>query len=212
MGGSKCARLVKDCSIPLHSARSDFPSGLLDSSTRGRCSPTGFRKRNRVAGIIQVSNTQHLQDSSVAQTAAYTRFLMEAYSLSHALNPEEHDTSAVTISSSNADTSLHSYLPARLESKPRKILLHLAQSTFSLASPSHLRLSSAALFHHSYMAFARPGLLENVKAASGRVLPGMNKRDAVDWLEKWAENGKEVRMIIWHAGVLNALLAEFPQG
>lgn len=131
---------------------------------------------------------------------------MEAYHLSHALNPEERDSDAII------DGSLLSYLPAKLDSKPRKLLLQLAQSAFSLASPSHLRLSSAALFHHSYIAFARPGLLENIKAASGRVLPGMNKRDAVEWLEKWADNGKEVRMIIWHAGVLNALLAEFPQG
>lgn len=127
---------------------------------------------------------------------------MDAYQLSHALDPEEDD----------GEQTLTAYLPTRLESKPRRLLLQLARTSFPVASPTHLRLSSAALFHHSYIAFARPGLMEHVKAASGRSTPEMDRRKSIDWLETWAENGKEVRMVLWHAGVLNALLADFPQG
>lgn len=54
--------------------------------------------------------------------------------------------------------------------------------------------------------------MEHIKAASGRSTPETNKKVSIDWLETWAENGKEVRMVLWHAGVLNALLADFPQG
>jgi hypothetical protein len=130
------------------------------------------------------------------------RFLMDAYLLSHALSSDEED----------ADGTLTSYLPTRLETKPRRLLLQLAKTSFPLASPTHLRLSSAALLHHSYIAFTRPGLLEHIKAASGRSTPELDKRISIDWLETWAENGKEVRKVLWHAGVLNALLADFPQG
>lgn len=131
-----------------------------------------------------------------------SRFLMDAYLLSHALSSEEED----------ADGTLTSYLPTRLETKPRRLLLQLAKTSFPLTSPTHLRLSSAALLHHSYIAFTRPGLLEHIKAASGRSTPELDKRISIDWLETWAENGKEVRKVLWHAGVLNALLADFPQG
>ena len=131
-----------------------------------------------------------------------TSFLMDAYLLSHALSGNEED----------AENTLTSYLPTRLESKPRRLLLQLAKTSFPLASPTHLRLSSAALLHHSYIAFTRPGLLEHIKAASGRSTPELDKRISIDWLETWAENGKEVRKVLWHAGVLNALLADFPQG
>ena len=129
---------------------------------------------------------------------------MDAYQLSHALQPDAED--------GDGEKSLTSYLPSRLESKPRRLLLQLARTSFPLKSPTHLRLSSAALFHHSYISFARPGLMEHIKAASGRSTPETNKKVSIDWLETWAENGKEVRMVLWHAGVLNALLADFPQG
>lgn len=152
-------------------------------------SPTRSSRTRSIGRSSNISNTDN-------------RFLMDAYLLSHALSGNEED----------ADSTLTSYLPTRLETKPRRLLLQLAKTSFPLASPTHLRLSSAALLHHSYIAFTRPGLLEHIKAASGRSTPELDKRMSIDWLETWAENGKEVRKVLWHAGVLNALLADFPQG
>lgn len=62
------------------------------------------------------------------------------------------------------------------------------------------------------MQFTRPGLLERVRAASGKYEPDLTKEDSIAWLKEWMQNGKEVRKVMWHAGVLNALLGEFSKG
>jgi hypothetical protein len=77
---------------------------------------------------------------------------------------------------------------------------------------SHLRLSSAILFHHSRIAFSNPGLLEHAKVASGKYEPDISKAEAIAWLQNWVTDAKSVRRAIWHAGVLNALLAECSDG
>jgi hypothetical protein len=78
--------------------------------------------------------------------------------------------------------------------------------------PSYLQICSAALYHHSRIALSRTGLLLHAKAASGKFEPDVSKPKAIMWLQKWATNKKEVRRVLWHAGVLNALLSEFPRG
>ncbi|KAI9634952.1 fungal-specific transcription factor domain-containing protein [Dioszegia hungarica] len=97
-------------------------------------------------------------------------------------------------------------------SKPYLALQTLAKDTNPQSDPSHLRLSAAALYHHSRIAFSFPGLLNHVKVASGKYEPDISKAEAKAWLERWVMDLKDVRRAVWHAGVLNALLAEFPLG
>lgn len=109
--------------------------------------------------------------------------------------------------------SRHSWGPdAHAISKPYIALKQIAGDAAPLSAPSHLRLTSAALYHHSRLAFSSPGFLEHIKAASGKLEPDITKNKARIWLEEWAQDGRNVRRAVWHAGVLNALLAEFPLG
>ena len=104
-------------------------------------------------------------------------------------------------------------MPSVVGNKPDQVLLDLTEASFPRAFPSHLRLCSAALYHHSQMQFTRVHLLENVLSASGKFEPGLTRQDSLKWLQNWAKmNPAEVRKVLWHAGVLSALLAEFPQG
>lgn len=97
-------------------------------------------------------------------------------------------------------------------SKPFKALHTLALALTPTTVPSYLQICSAALYHHSRLALSRSGLLLHAKAASGKFEPDIAKPKALRWLQKWAGDRKEVRRVLWHAGVLNALLAEFPRG
>jgi hypothetical protein len=75
-----------------------------------------------------------------------------------------------------------------------------------------LQICASALYHHSRMAFTCGGLLKHARAASGKYEPDMTKAKALRWLERWGRDQQRVRRVLWHAGVLNALLAEFPRG
>ncbi|WWC70866.1 uncharacterized protein I206_104818 [Kwoniella pini CBS 10737] len=99
-----------------------------------------------------------------------------------------------------------------LETKPAYLLLRLAQTTYLSPSPSHLRLTPAALYHSAYIQFTRPGLMDRIRHVSGKYEPDMTTKGSLGWLKAWMKDGKEVRKILWHAGVLNGLLAEFSRG
>ncbi|WWC62694.1 uncharacterized protein I303_105291 [Kwoniella dejecticola CBS 10117] len=99
-----------------------------------------------------------------------------------------------------------------LETKPAHLLLRLAQTTYLSPSPSHLRLTPAALYHSAYIQFTRPGLMDRIRHVSGKYEPDMTTKGSLGWLKAWMKDGKEVRKVLWHAGVLNALLAEFSRG
>ncbi|WVF68904.1 hypothetical protein IAT40_003677 [Kwoniella sp. CBS 6097] len=99
-----------------------------------------------------------------------------------------------------------------LDTKPAHLLMRLAQTTYLSPSPSHLRLTPAALYHSAHLHFTRPGLVDRIRHISGRFEPDMTNKGTLAWLKAWVKNGKEVRRVLWHAGVLNALLAEFPRG
>lgn len=97
-------------------------------------------------------------------------------------------------------------------SKAQTALLALSKTCLSLEVPSHLRLSACALYHHAALQFTRPGLLENVRSASGKFEPDLTKESSIAWLQDWVKNSQEVRKVMWHASVLNALLGEFSKG
>ena len=62
------------------------------------------------------------------------------------------------------------------------------------------------------MLFTRPGLMEHIKVASGKFEPDMSREESIEAVRKWAKDGKEVRRIMWHVGLLNAILGEFSKG
>ncbi|WWC88487.1 uncharacterized protein L201_003398 [Kwoniella dendrophila CBS 6074] len=99
-----------------------------------------------------------------------------------------------------------------LETKPAHLLLRLAQTTYLSPSPSHLRLTPAALYHSAHIQFTRPGLMNRIRHVSGKYEPDMTTKGSLGWLKAWMKDGKEVRKVLWHAGVLNALLTEFSRG
>lgn len=96
--------------------------------------------------------------------------------------------------------------------QPGYLLTRLATSTFPIRSPSYLRLSPAALYHHARLVFTRPGLIQRVKHLSGKYEPDMTQEGTLLWLKTWLADGSEVRKIVWHAGVLSELMAENPRG
>jgi hypothetical protein len=102
--------------------------------------------------------------------------------------------------------------PLTRRSKAQAALLALSKTCLSLTIPSHLRLSASALYHHAALQFTRPGLLENVRSASGKFEPDLTKESSIEWLRDWVKNSQEVRKVMWHAAVLNALLGEFSKG
>ncbi|ORY25649.1 fungal-specific transcription factor domain-domain-containing protein [Naematelia encephala] len=130
------------------------------------------------------------------------QYLLDAYSLNRLLVSDDLEE----------EPTITNYVPAILGARPMAILLDLARTSFPLDQPSHLRLSSAALYHHSHMQLTRPGLLEHIRAASGKHEPDMKQETSIEWLQNWMKQGKEVRRVVWHAGVLNALMSEFPRG
>ncbi|WWC96211.1 hypothetical protein V866_003078 [Kwoniella sp. B9012] len=99
-----------------------------------------------------------------------------------------------------------------LDTKPAHLLLRLAQTTYLSPSPTHLRLTPAALYHSAHIQFTRPGLMDRIRHVSGKYEPDMTTKGSLGWLKAWMKDGKEVRKVLWHAGVLNALLAEFSRG
>nr|KIR49784.1 hypothetical protein I312_00876 [Cryptococcus bacillisporus CA1280] len=99
-----------------------------------------------------------------------------------------------------------------LDTQPGYLLTRLATSTFPIRSPSYLRLSPAALYHHARLVFTRPGLIQRVKHISGKYEPDMTQEGTLLWLKTWLADGSEVRKIVWHAGVLSELMAENPRG
>ncbi|WRT67886.1 uncharacterized protein IL334_004860 [Kwoniella shivajii] len=99
-----------------------------------------------------------------------------------------------------------------LETKPAHLLLRLAQTAYLSPSPTHLRLTPAALYHSANIQFTRPGLMDRIRHVSGKYEPDMTTKGSLGWLKAWMKDGKEVRKVLWHAGVLNALLAEFSRG
>lgn len=40
----------------------------------------------------------------------------------------------------------------------------------------------------------------------------MTQEGSLSWLKTWLADGSEVRKLVWHAGVLNELMAENPRG
>ncbi|KAK8858671.1 hypothetical protein IAR55_002900 [Kwoniella newhampshirensis] len=132
------------------------------------------------------------------------RMLMDQHLLQRALG--------VGLSDNGMDLAAYNIEAHVLESKPAHLLLRLAQATFPHPTPSQLRLSPAALYHHAHLQFTRPGLMERIKHVSGKYEPDMTMGGSMSWLGTWMEDGREVRKVLWHAGVLSALLAEFPRG
>ncbi|WVQ80691.1 hypothetical protein IAT38_002796 [Cryptococcus sp. DSM 104549] len=145
------------------------------------------------------------------------RMLMDQHLLQRALG--------VGLSDNGMDLADYPIEAHTLNTKPGHLLLRLATSTFppslspssSLSSPtpspiSHLRLTPAAMYHHAHLQFTRPGLMQRIKHVSGKYEPDMTIRGSMLWLETWMRDGREVRGVLWHAGVLNALLTEFPRG
>lgn len=96
--------------------------------------------------------------------------------------------------------------------QPGYLLTRLATSTFPIRTPSCLRLTPAALYHHARLIFTRPGLIQRIKHVSGKYEPDMTQEGSLSWLKTWLADGSEVRKIIWHAGVLSELMAENPRG
>nr|XP_031864290.1 uncharacterized protein CI109_000203 [Kwoniella shandongensis]KAA5531362.1 hypothetical protein CI109_000203 [Kwoniella shandongensis] len=132
------------------------------------------------------------------------RMLMDQHLLQRALG--------VGLSDNGMDLANYAVEAHVLESKPAHLLLRLAHATFPNPTPSQLRLSPAALYHHAHIQFTRPGLMERIKHVSGKYEPDMTMSGSVIWLRTWIEDGREVRKVLWHAGVLSALLAQFPRG
>jgi acyl dehydratase len=119
--------------------------------------------------------------------------------------------SALVDSSLETSANLDGYSDY-LSGKPYRALHTLALALTPTSVPSHLQICSAALYHHSRISLSRAGLLMHAKAASGKFEPDVSKPAALKWLQKWVTDKKEVRRVLWHAGVLNALLSEFPRG
>ncbi|OXG22537.1 hypothetical protein C361_03202 [Cryptococcus neoformans Tu259-1] len=99
-----------------------------------------------------------------------------------------------------------------LDTQPGYLLTRLATSTFPIRTPSCLRLTPAALYHHARLIFTRPGLIQRIKHVSGKYEPDMTQEGSLSWLKTWLADGSEVRKLVWHAGVLNELMAENPRG
>lgn len=96
--------------------------------------------------------------------------------------------------------------------KPAQALLALVRNSASLSSPEPLQLASAAIYHHSRMVFARQGLFEHIRAASGKYEPDVSRSSAIEWIKDWVKDGRSARRVLWHAAVLNAVMTEFPKG
>lgn len=88
----------------------------------------------------------------------------------------------------------------------------MARACTPTSVPTYLQTCSAALYHHSRISFTCSGLLAHARAALGKFEPDISKSKAMRWLARWAQDRQRVRRVLWHAGVLNALLAEFPRG
>ncbi|ODN81756.1 hypothetical protein, variant [Cryptococcus amylolentus CBS 6039] len=98
-----------------------------------------------------------------------------------------------------------------VDSQPGLLLTRLATASMSSRSPSHFRVIPSSVYHHAQMFFTRPGLLQRMKHVSGKYEPDMTQEGSLIWLKTWMADGKEVRKVLWHAGVLGALLVEFPR-
>ncbi|WVR06415.1 hypothetical protein IAU60_003446 [Kwoniella sp. DSM 27419] len=160
---------------------------VLSKSLAGQA--VGFELSDFASSIVSLTTHRMLMDQQALQRAQ-----------------------GIGLTENGHDQPLYIYSPHILESSPAQLLRRSAQTTYLSSSPSHLRLTAAALYHSANLQFLRPGLLERTRQVSGRFEPDMTSEGSLAWLKSWMKNQQEVRKVLWHAGVLNALLAEFPRG
>ncbi|WVQ73151.1 hypothetical protein IAR50_002715 [Cryptococcus sp. DSM 104548] len=98
-----------------------------------------------------------------------------------------------------------------VDSQPGLLLARLASASMLSRSPSHFHALPSTVYHHAHMFFTRPGLLQRIKHVSGKYEPDMTQEGSLSWLRTWMADGKAVRKLLWHAGVLNAILIKFPR-